>query len=68
MIVQVPLDGGCHLVYADQFASTLCGRVAGRDVVTHRTGASKLSPCLICRDVDQQRYPDGASRRLLRRA
>jgi hypothetical protein len=78
MLVFVPVEGGRHIVYAGLqadierlgaeavYATTLCGLPCGLDPVQRRREAKGLPTCAPCVAEDLRRYPDGASRRLLR--
>ena len=78
MLVFVPIEGARHIVYGGLqtdieafgaeavYATTLCGLPCGRGPVEHRRQAKGLPTCAQCAADDLRRYPDGASRRLMR--
>ena len=80
MLVFVPVEGGRHIVYAGLesevvargadtvYETTLCGLPCGIDPVQHRRAAKDLPTCEKCVADDLRRYPDGASRRIMRQA
>lgn len=76
--VFVPVAGGRHIVYAASqaeveaighdaaYATTLCGLPCGADPVRRRREARGLPDCAVCRAEDTRRWPNAASRRMMR--